>query len=575
MKSEVVFYSIKRFILWFFVYVFGLAFLIGVLSSTFEPFKEFQRTISDPKQVKPIYLVYYLSYFALLLALPIVTTIYNVRKKYKKNKPPKPITAKNEKSIVPTNMSNYFFKIGASPEDIYIFNPFRSIFVSGTAGSGKSVSFAFNLLMQAVKQNYSIIQYDFKSPILTDYLESLKIHFNANFSHYYINFNDVEYSHRVNPLNPKFLPNSTYAREYATAIVFNLLPESLKHNDFWIRSATDLLTACIWYLKEEHPDKCTLPHVCNLILNDDKELLSLLQLHPETADMTVSIYNAMKRKADAQLAGVVGTLQSAIAKINTPVINYILSGNDFDLDINNPNDPKYVSIGSTPDLADTFSPVISLIFTVAFKQMNKQNKHHSFVLLDEGPTLFIPKLESLPATARDNKVSLCYMCQDISQMVDMFGQTKAEVIISNLNSQFWGKSTNPKSAEHISRMFGKYDKAFETLSRSKGESKGFSTGVRNFGRNTGTHESTSTNESIHERSRVKPQEVLELETGEFFCTISDYKTNQLKWKISLPEEVESKGVKKVHTDFNAKYVLSRIKQDIRDIYNSDLHKKGS
>lgn len=571
--EEYALFAIKRFVLWFFVYVLGFALIISVLSNTFEPFREFQHNLSDPSKVKASYLVYYFFYFALILTLPILTTVYNVKKRYGKKKTDKiVIKQKDENSFVPDNMKSYYFKVRAYPEDIYILNPFRSIFVSGTAGSGKSVSLGYNLLTQAVQQNYSIIQYDFKSPVLTNYLESLKNHFNIPFPHYYINFNDVDHTHRTNPLKPKFLPNSTYAREYASAIIFNLLPESLKNNDFWIRSATDLLTACIWYLREVHPDKCTLPHVCNLILNDDKELLELLQLHPETADMTVSIYNAMKRKADAQLAGVVGTLQGAIAKINTPVINYILSGDDFDLDINDSQNPKYVSIGSCPDLSDTFSPVISLIFTVAFKQMNKQDKHHSFVLLDEAPTLFIPKLESLPATARDNKVSLCYMCQDISQMVDMFGQTKAEVIISNLNNQFWGKSTNPKSAEHISRMFGKEDKTFETGSKSKGETKGYSTGIRNIGRNTGTSISISTNESIQERSRVKPQEVLELETGQFFCTLADYKTDQLRWQIYLPGEIAVNGVEKVHFDFDSKQVLNEIKQDIRDIYISDLRK---
>ncbi len=571
MKSEKVTFFIKRLILWFFVYMFGLAFLTAVLSNVVKPYGELLDKLAKDEP-KAWHIVYYLSYFVLILALPVITAIIGVRKRFKKDKQSETEVQKDENKDIPADMSNYYFKVGASPEDIYIINPFRSIFVSGTAGSGKSVSLGYNLLLQAVKQNYSIIQYDFKSPTLTNYLESLKAHFESDIPHYYINFNDAAYSHRVNPLNPKFLPNSTYAREYATAIIFNLLPESLKHNDFWIRSATDLLTACIWYLREEHPDKCTLPHVCNLILNDDKELLELLQLHPETADMTVSIYNAMKRKADAQISGVVGTLQSAIAKINTPVINYILSGNDFELDVNDPLNPKYVSVGSCPDLVDTFSPVVSLIFTVAFKQMNQQDKHHSFVLVDEGPTMFIPKLESLPATARSNKVSLCYMCQDISQMVDMFGQTKAEVIISNLNSQFWGKSTNPKSAEHISRMFGKFDKSFETFSTSKGKSKGYSTGLRNFGKNTGTTEGTSINESIHERLRVKPQDVLNLETGEFFCTISDYKTKQLKWKIALPEEVEPREIEEVNTDFNPKSVLRQIKQDIRDIYSSDLRR---
>jgi hypothetical protein len=43
--------------------------------------------------------------------------------------------------------------------------------------------------------------------------------------------------------------------------------------------------------------------------------------------------------------------------------------------------------------------------------MNQQGKRHSFFLLDEGPTLFIPKLDQLPATARSNKVATIYMAQ--------------------------------------------------------------------------------------------------------------------------------------------------------------------
>ena len=105
--------------------------------------------------------------------------------------------------------------------------------------------------------------------------------------------------------------------------------------------------------------------------------------------MTMSIYNAMERGADAQVSGVIGTLQSAIAQINTPELMYIFGGDDFSLDVNNPQNPAILTIGNFPTLAQTFAPLCSLVITVAIKLMNQPGKHPSFVMLDEAPTIFI------------------------------------------------------------------------------------------------------------------------------------------------------------------------------------------
>lgn len=142
--------------------------------------------------------------------------------------------------------------------------------------------------------------------------------------HHYIDLNNPEQSPRVNPIQPDYLLNTSYAREFAQAIVANLIKESIKKPDFWNRSATDLLTACIWFLKEEYPAMCDIPHVCALVSSKDEDLLRLLQKNPQTAQMTMSIFSAMERGADGQVSGVVGTLQSAIAQINTPELMYIL-----------------------------------------------------------------------------------------------------------------------------------------------------------------------------------------------------------------------------------------------------------
>ncbi len=233
----------------------------------------------------------------------------------------------------------------------------------------------------------------------------------------------------MNPLNPRYIPTAAHASEYALAIINNLIPESIQKPDFWIRSAQALLTATIWYLKKHHPGYCTLPHVVNLLVGEDHEsLLELLREDYECASMIRSIVTAVDLKASGQIAGMISSLQVALARINSPEICYVLSGDEFDLDINHPLSPKVLCIGSSPALSDTFAPVIACLIAVATKQMNQQGKRHSFILLDEGPTLFIPKLDQIPATARSNKVATIYMAQDFSQMKKEYGQNESEAI---------------------------------------------------------------------------------------------------------------------------------------------------
>jgi len=374
-------------------------------------------------------------------------------------------------------------------------NPFRGVLVTGGAGSGKTESVAKQIMLNTASKGFSGLIYDFKFPTLGNTLESVLRQKNDPLRHYYVNFVDMTRTYRVNPLNPKYLPNSSYAREYATAIITNLMSESIQQKNFWVRSATDLLTATIWYLRQNHPQHCTLPHVLAMIASDDEKLVNTLMREAECANMVVSIANAMKRKADGQTAGVVSTLQSATAQINTPDIAYVLSGDDLSLDVNDPQNPITLTVGNYPTLVDTFAPAVSLIFTVALKWMNQQGKHPSFVLLDEAPTLYIPKLDMVPATARSNRVAVVYMAQDLSQMADQYGNTKADVITSNLATQFHGRTTNPRTAQHVSNLFGKDDVIYNTTSR-------------------GRHGS-STSESIQQRERVRAQDMTGLGAGEF------------------------------------------------------------
>jgi type IV secretory pathway TraG/TraD family ATPase VirD4 len=432
----------------------------------------------------------------------------------------------------------------------FAINPFRGLLVTGGAGSGKTESVAKQVMYNAVKRRFAGLVYDFKYPSLVLDLEGYRLAENSPILHYYVNFVDVNRSHRVNPLNPVYLPNSSYAREYATAIIDNLIKESIQKKDFWIRSATDLLTATIWYLRMNHPDKCTLPHVLAMIASKDTLLVKALMSDPECQGMIISIAGAMDRKADGQTAGVIGTLQSATAQINTPDIAYILSGNDFSLDVNDPADPKLVTIGNYPTLVDTFAPVVSLIITVATKWMNQQGKARSFILLDEAPTLSIPKLEMIPATARSNKVAVVFMAQDLSQIADQYGNTKSDVIISNLGNQLHGRTTNPKTAQHVSNLFGKADVTYNTESSGK--------------------HGTTNSQSIQQRERVKVQDMTGLSAGEFFGlvvrddgTSKDFKDRfamvQTNYNVRAMPQVNANAANEVRENF------LRIRAEVNEI----------
>jgi hypothetical protein len=390
---------------------------------------------------------------------------------------------------------------------INVPNPYRGSLVIGSSGSGKSASIGNAFLHQFVKKGFCGIVYDFKFPTLANVINTaLHRHGDdTDLQYYIVNFQDPTLSHRCNPLAPDNIPTVAHAEEYARAIVNNLDTNTIKHREFFSNSAIAWLAALIWFYRSEHPEHCTLPHVINTALYPDyAHVISMLEANPQSADMIRSIATAIQKKADKQIARVIASLQILVTRINSPEIVWALTGDDFDMNINDPKHPKLLCLGSDPGLVDTFSPVVSLIITVAIKQMNQQGKRKSFVLLDEAPTLFIPKFEVIPATARSNKVASVYMAQDIAQMVDMFGREKAEVIIANLSNQFYGKVSSVQTAKAVSEMIGKEEQLI--TNHSQGSSRG-SKGNRNLSHNTST--------SQQERALIKPQEVMQLQPGEF------------------------------------------------------------
>lgn len=479
--------------------------------------------------------------------------------------------------IKPFHLSNLGFELGFTDgSKLNIQNPQRGVLITGGAGAGKSQSIIIPLIYQSVTKNYTGLLYDYENPVLANHFWTAFRNASSRKGEkkiidYYVNFTDLNRSHRLNPLDPRFLTSSSYAREYSTTILTNLNPEAINKKDFWIRSAETLFAAVQWYLREEYPKYCTLPHAVSLILTDDiPKLVDLISVNDECAGMVASIKAGLK--SENQTAGVMATAQNSIAGINTPEIFWVLSGNDLTLDLNNPVEPKFLTIGNEPSLVDTYSPVISLMISAALKLVNRQNQQHSIILIDELPTVYIPNLERLPATARKNKVATVLCVQDFSQLEDKYGDKKTEVITSVLANQFFGKTTNPKTAERISKLYGKHDQEF--INTSSSSSTGHNTGGNSVFGSDSQGRTFSQSTVIQERDRVKPQELGNLLTGEFYGLLVDSDYNEFKGRL-IEGDYPAQPIEPFNyvTSSMVKKNYQRIKEEALAILNGGIDRR--
>ncbi|SNS07330.1 type IV secretory system conjugative DNA transfer family protein [Hymenobacter mucosus] len=401
---------------------------------------------------------------------------------------------------------NFVLRTTSGPV-VRLGNPFRGTFIAGGAGSGKSKSIIEPILQQAGAAGLTGVVYDFKFPTLAE--EVAGSYAGRAVTPYFVNFTDLSRSHRVNPLAPQLLATASFAREAAATIITNLDAKAAQQRNFWIQSGEVLLAGCIWYLRRNHPEQCSLPAAVSMILESDApQLLATLQQDEEVRGLIASIASASK--SENTIAGVFSTIQNYLAVLNTPEIFWVMSGDQVPLDLNHEQTPGVLVVGNDPALSTTFSPLISLIVATAIKRLNQQGRLPSLVLLDEAPTLFIPNFAQIPATARSNKLATVYAVQDVAQMEALTSRQESEMILANLGNQFWGRTTNTTTAERVSKMFGKVDKEYRSTTSGKSKSDPLNI-FKPSTRTTSTSESVS----IQQRDKLEAQQVMRFDVGEF------------------------------------------------------------
>ena len=462
---------------------------------------------------------------------------------------------------------------------INVVNPFRASIVLGTPGSGKSYALINNYIKQAIEKGYALYVYDFKfddlSVIAYNHLrKNLKAYGATPPRFYVINFDDPRRSHRCNPLAPNLMSDITDAYEASYVIMLNLNRSWIqKQGDFFVESPIVLLAAIIWFLKIYDGGKyCTFPHAIELLNKPYEELFTVLMAHEELENYLSPFVDAWKGGAAEQLMGQIASAKIPLSRMISPQLYWVMSGDDFTLDINNPEEPKILCVGNNPDRQNIYGAALGLYNSRIVKLINRKKQLKSCVVIDELPTIYFRGLDNLIATARSNKVAVCLGFQDFSQLVRDYGDREAKVVMNTVGNIFSGQVVG-ETAKTLSERFGKVLQKRQSISINR--------------------QDVSTSINTQMDALIPPSKISGLTQGMFVGSVSDNFNERIKQKIFHCEIVvdaekmkrEEKAYKPIPviTDFAdangndcmkemVKANYRRIKEEVKQIVADELER---
>ncbi len=449
---------------------------------------------------------------------------------------------------------------------INIINPFRGgILLMGLPGSGKTL-IAKEILKQQIEKGFGMFIHDFKYPDLTNVACHLykknKHRYKVEPTFHVINFEEVQ--QRCNPLLPESIKSITDAASASRAILLGLNQEWLeKQGDFWVESSINFTTALIWYLRlYENGKFCTLPHLIELAQTPLDKLFTILKSEPTLEVLVNPFIQAMEEDAGKQLIGQISGAVISLGTLATENLYYVLSGNDFTLDINNPNQPKIVCIANNPQVSNIYSAVISLYLNNLQKLLKEQEEQPCGIILEEFANISWQGVDKFLSVCRSYLVSVTLIIQDASQLILHYGEKQSNVILSMVGNIISGQVTG-ESAKKLSERFGKIMQDRQSLTISSSD--------------------TSLSKSKHLDMAIPQSTISTLSSGEVVGIVADnpnQKINQKMFngtlsfltesKINVQKSIKTRNSRSMTTKTKATFLS--IKEDMRSLISREIER---
>ena len=460
--------------------------------------------------------------------------------------------------------AEYTFRGKKKKSWINVINARRGVLIIGGPGCGKSWFLVEPCVRQLIEKGMAMFVYDFKYPVLTqlvyDLFQQHQDKYPEGISFFVINFSDVSRSHRCNVMDLVGLQWLSDAFGLSRTLLYSLNKVWIhKQGEFFVESPINFLAALIWYLRKyENGKYCTLPHVIELAQVDYEPLFSIMSLEPEVRTLInpfiVSYRDGIMDLLDSQ----VSSAKIPLARLSSPDLYYILTGNDCTLEINDPAAPKILCLGGDPPRQEALGPVLSLYIDQLNRLVNRSGRYPCALVCDEFATVRAFSMVTTMATARSNNIVPVLSIQDINQLRTQYSKGEADMILAISGNVFCGQ-VGGETALRVSERFPKIILDHKSVS-------------------TNSHD-TSFGHSDHWMESMNIAGVATLSSGEFVGVVADDPGKEMEYKTFhakiLREEVapapsQPLPVVREVTQEEVREVYMQVKADIKMIVEKEM-----
>lgn len=441
---------------------------------------------------------------------------------------------------------------GVRGRQLQFYYYYANFLVYGGAGSGKTKSIGKWLLQEYIRLGFAGFIYDFKDIDYTQTAYNLIKKYDYKGEFYYINFDNLSRSYRFNPL--KNVSDKTVLMQLMEDMLLSMQAKDAKQDE-WFAGGLGILRGVAYRLYDEFREYCTIPHILTLIMNSSQESLTRFLEQNTISEMMAGAFLKAKGSEKTQ-ASYISTLSNQIATMATDEnIAWVLSGNDFDFNLIDPEHPKMFAVSNNFSKNSVYSPVIAMLLSISSRQFTMQNKVPFVYFLDEMTTVKIKNFETLPSVLREYKAAFVLLTQSGAKLENLYGKLDRSSVEANFGNMFLGRTKDVEALKYYPLFFGKEEK--ERRSRSAGKS--------------GSSSNSSVTISSQKEDVYQGKDFSELEPGEFIGSATRANVKEFKAKFKMFEmEEEELPVHEFVTPEQVTENYDRIIQEVQAILNGDV-----
>lgn len=400
-------------------------------------------------------------------------------------------------------------------------DPFDNFLVYGGANSGKTKSLGKPLLREYIRNGFAGFIYDYKDFDLTKTAYSLVEKYSFPYQFYYISFTDMDRTYRVNPIAPDVIQDDNIFLQLIDDMLTAYMGENSK-KDEWFYGALGILKGVAIRFYLDFPNLCTIPHIVNLVcMATSDKLTEFLNGNTQSRILASAFLNAAD--SPKTQASYLSSLTNYLAPVaQNKRVCYVLSGNDFEFNLIDPESPKLVAVANAYQIENVISPIISLMISASSRRFTLNNQVPFVYFLDEATTFKISDFEKMPSVLREYKCSFTFITQSAAKIEKRYSRLDRSSIEANFSNQFFGRTKDIEALKTYPLVFGKEEK--KRISKTSGASRG--------------GESRSRTISTQKEDRYDTSFFTNLKAGEFIGSAahSNYKNFHLNFVMYNAEE---------------------------------------